>query len=194
MTSNFPKSASKITHTEHSFIKHTMYDLHVKLSRCLLWMNQNCKGICKFPHSASKITYTESSYNTSKPITQQRHLFAGNVHCKSQIITIILNIKNKSAFYIIMFSYIIGITFHINYELDPNSIHRRLHIKYQSSQNTPIIFKANLLSIFSCFHLKLFLRFPVVDWFCVFYTYEFWLSLWKIVRSSVILLLPLFIL
>jgi len=122
-------------------------------------MNQNCKAICKSPHSASKITYTESSYNTSKPITQQRHLFAGNVHCKSQIIAIILYIKNKSAFYIIMFSYIIGIAFHINYELDLNSIHRRLHIKYQSSQNTPIIFKANLLSIFSCFHLKSFLRF-----------------------------------
>jgi hypothetical protein len=38
-----------------------------------------------------------------------------------------------------------------------------------------------------------FLSFPVVDWFCLFlYTYEFWLYLWKIVRSSVILLLPLF--
>jgi hypothetical protein len=35
-----------------------------------------------------------------------------------------------------------------------------------------------------------FPSFPVVDWFV--YTYEFWLSLWKIVRSSVILLLPLF--
>jgi hypothetical protein len=30
----------------------------------------------------------------------------------------------------------------------------------------------------------------LTDFFC-FYTYEFWLSLWKIVRSSVILLLPL---
>ena len=37
-----------------------------------------------------------------------------------------------------------------------------------------------------------FHSFPVVDWFFCLYTYEFWLSLWKIVRSSVILLLPLF--
>ena len=34
-----------------------------------------------------------------------------------------------------------------------------------------------------------FHSFPVVDWFCLF---MFWLSLCKIVRSSVILLLPLF--
>ena len=39
-----------------------------------------------------------------------------------------------------------------------------------------------------------FHSFPVVDWFCLFiYNYEFWLSLCKIVRSSVILLLPLFV-
>jgi hypothetical protein len=37
-----------------------------------------------------------------------------------------------------------------------------------------------------------FHSFPVVDWFVCLYTYEFWLSLCKIVRSSVILLLPLF--
>ena len=38
-----------------------------------------------------------------------------------------------------------------------------------------------------------FQNFPVVDWFCLFiYFIEFWLSLCKIVRSSVILLLPLF--
>ena len=36
-----------------------------------------------------------------------------------------------------------------------------------------------------------FHSFPVVDWFCLF-IYEFWPSLCKIVRSSVILLLPLF--
>jgi hypothetical protein len=36
-----------------------------------------------------------------------------------------------------------------------------------------------------------FHSFPVVDWFCLF-IYEFWLFLCKIVRSSVILLLPLF--
>ena len=36
-----------------------------------------------------------------------------------------------------------------------------------------------------------FHSFPVVDWFCLFiYTYEFWLSLCKIVRSSVILYYP----
>jgi hypothetical protein len=38
-----------------------------------------------------------------------------------------------------------------------------------------------------------FHSFPVVDWFVCLYNYEFWLSLCKIVRSSVILLLPLFI-
>ena len=38
-----------------------------------------------------------------------------------------------------------------------------------------------------------FHSFPVVDWFCLIYNYEFWLSLCKIVRSSVILLLPLYI-
>jgi hypothetical protein len=37
-----------------------------------------------------------------------------------------------------------------------------------------------------------FHSFPVVDDFFCLYTYEFWLSLWKIVRSSVILLLPLY--
>jgi hypothetical protein len=38
-----------------------------------------------------------------------------------------------------------------------------------------------------------FHTFPVVDWFCLFiYLYEFWLSLCKIILSSVILLLPLF--
>ena len=36
-----------------------------------------------------------------------------------------------------------------------------------------------------------FHSFPV-DWFVCLYTYEFWLSLCKIARSSVILLLPLF--
>ena len=36
-----------------------------------------------------------------------------------------------------------------------------------------------------------FHSFPVVDWFVCLYNYEFWLSLCKIVRSSVILLLPL---
>jgi hypothetical protein len=36
-----------------------------------------------------------------------------------------------------------------------------------------------------------FHSFPVVDWFCLFI--YLWLSLWKIVRSSVILLLPLLI-
>ena len=40
-----------------------------------------------------------------------------------------------------------------------------------------------------------FHSFPVDDWFCLFivYTYEFWLSLCKNARSSVILLLPLFV-
>ena len=32
--------------------------------------------------------------------------------------------------------------------------------------------------------------FPVVDWFCLL-IYEFWLSLWKIARCSILLLLPL---
>ena len=39
-----------------------------------------------------------------------------------------------------------------------------------------------------------FYSFPVVDWFVCLYTYEFWLSLCTIDRSSVIVLLPLFIL
>ena len=38
-----------------------------------------------------------------------------------------------------------------------------------------------------------FHSFPVVDWFCLFIdTYGFWLSLCKIIRNSIILLLPLF--
>jgi hypothetical protein len=38
-----------------------------------------------------------------------------------------------------------------------------------------------------------FIVFQLLTDFVCLYTYEFWLSLWKIVRSSVILLLPLFI-
>ena len=38
-----------------------------------------------------------------------------------------------------------------------------------------------------------FHSFPVVGWFVCLYTYEFWLSLCKIVRSLVIVLLSLFV-
>jgi hypothetical protein len=40
--------------------------------------------------------------------------------------------------------------------------------------------------------LRFFTVFRLLTEFVCFYSYEFWLSLWKIVRSSVILLLPLF--
>jgi hypothetical protein len=43
-----------------------------------------------------------------------------------------------------------------------------------------------VITVFTVFRL-------LTDFVCL-YTYEFWLSLWKIVRSSVILLLPLFML
>jgi hypothetical protein len=46
-----------------------------------------------------------------------------------------------------------------------------------------------------CFQIEILLLISgvlyILYFFCL-YTYEFWLSLWKIVRSSVILLLPLF--
>jgi hypothetical protein len=50
---------------------------------------------------------------------------------------------------------------------------------------------ANFFS-FLCFVLFVFFRL-LTDFVCL-YTYEFWLSLCKIVRSSVIMLLPLFVL
>jgi hypothetical protein len=53
----------------------------------------------------------------------------------------------------------------------------------------------NFPFIYSNMHMEYchygFQSFPVVDWFVCLYNYEFWLSLCKIVRSSVILLLPL---
>jgi hypothetical protein len=49
-----------------------------------------------------------------------------------------------------------------------------------------------LLFLRFCFYYILREFLLLTDFFCL-YTYEFWLYLWKIVRSSVILLLPLFI-
>ena len=45
------------------------------------------------------------------------------------------------------------------------------------------LYQVRVITVFSVFRL-------LTDFVCL-YTYEFWLSLWKIVRSSVILLLPL---
>jgi hypothetical protein len=45
-------------------------------------------------------------------------------------------------------------------------------------------YQVRVITVFTVFRL-------LTDFVCL-YTYEFWLSLWKIVRSSVILLLPLF--
>ena len=47
------------------------------------------------------------------------------------------------------------------------------------------LYQVRVITVFPVFRL-------LTDFVCL-YTYEFWLSLWKIVRSSVILLLPLFI-
>ena len=47
------------------------------------------------------------------------------------------------------------------------------------------LYQVRVITVFQVFLL-------LTDFVCL-YTYEFWLSLWKIVRSSVILLLPLFI-
>jgi hypothetical protein len=52
------------------------------------------------------------------------------------------------------------------------------------------------ISIWKClYQVRIIAVFPVfrllTDFVCV-YTYEFWLYLWRIVRSSVVLLLPLF--
>ena len=52
--------------------------------------------------------------------------------------------------------------------------------KYNSVHNTTVIKN----TVFTVFRL-------LTDFVCL-YTYEFWLSIWKIVRSSVILLLPLY--
>ena len=46
------------------------------------------------------------------------------------------------------------------------------------------LYQVRVITVFAFFRL-------LTDFVCL-YTYEFWLSLWKIVRSSVILLLPLF--
>ena len=50
--------------------------------------------------------------------------------------------------------------------------------------NPPFLYQVRVITVFTVFRL-------LTDFVCL-YTYEFWLSLCKIVRSSVILLLPLF--
>jgi hypothetical protein len=47
------------------------------------------------------------------------------------------------------------------------------------------LYQVRVITVFTVFRL-------LTDFVCL-YNYEFWLSLWKIVRNSVILLLPLFI-
>jgi hypothetical protein len=47
------------------------------------------------------------------------------------------------------------------------------------------LYQVSVITVFTVFRL-------LTDCVCL-YTYEFWFSLWKIVRSSVILLLPLFV-
>jgi hypothetical protein len=47
------------------------------------------------------------------------------------------------------------------------------------------LYQVRVITVFPVFRL-------LTDFVCL-YTYEFWLSLWKIVRSSVILLLPLLV-
>jgi hypothetical protein len=46
-----------------------------------------------------------------------------------------------------------------------------------------LVYQVRVITVFTVFRL-------LIDFVCL-YTYEFWLSLCKIVRSSVILLLPL---
>ena len=50
--------------------------------------------------------------------------------------------------------------------------------------NWKCLYQVRVITIFTVFRL-------LTDFVCL-YAYEFWLSLWKIVRSSVILLLPIF--
>ena len=79
----------------------------------------------------------------------------------------------------------------------------QMNIIFHITINTGLAAEQYILSCWSHWsHLEMpvpsqghygFHSFPVVDCFVCLYTYEFWLSLCKIVRSSVILLLPLFI-
>jgi hypothetical protein len=59
-----------------------------------------------------------------------------------------------------------------------NQINVYLHPRYNLHNSF------NLITVFPVFRF-------LTDFVCL-YTYEFWLSIWKIVRSSVILLLPLY--
>ena len=76
---------------------------------------------------------------------------------------------------------------------------------YSDSRNLWAVMKAGVLALYNLIQPTISLEIPVpsqvirvftvfrllTDFVCL-YTYEFWLSLCKIVRSSVILLLPLF--
>jgi hypothetical protein len=60
--------------------------------------------------------------------------------------------------------------------------------RFKIWSNPPFLYKClyqvRVITVFTVYRL-------LTDFVCL-YTYEFWLSLWKIVRSSVMLLLPLF--
>jgi hypothetical protein len=58
---------------------------------------------------------------------------------------------------------------------------------------TPTIFTPFYLCCYDLRVITVFTVFRLLTDFVCLYTYEFWLSLWKIVRSSVILLLPIFV-
>jgi len=47
------------------------------------------------------------------------------------------------------------------------------------------MYQVKVIAVFTVFRL-------LTDFVCLYDYYEFWISLWKIVRGSVILLLPLF--
>ena len=91
----------------------------------------------------------------------------------------------------------------------PEAVNRRrtdsIMIKREMTKGQTMIYKSVHLSHVNCYYIwvisyacyYLFMinkavPFPVVNWFVCLYTYEFWLSLCKIVRSSVIFVLPLF--
>ena len=72
---------------------------------------------------------------------------------------------------------------------------RHIFIKWSSNKLFTFYFLIHFMYLINLYTFQntCIVRVPVVDWFCLFIYLWVWLSLWKIVRSSVILLLPLFI-
>jgi hypothetical protein len=68
--------------------------------------------------------------------------------------------------------------------LDTFSLYENSSFIIVSAETEYISNQVRVITVFTVFRL-------LTDFVCL-YAYEFWLSLWKIVRSSVILLLPLF--